>query len=129
MRKKHADRLIELSQEEVDECFLSGPYFSEQEVSEKLGTDQWTLTKRFLLLQGEESKERIIDDYKRSMVNLAYGSRSYLELQDVDVLAALITYVMQLLARGPAVHIELQDGTQLKGNFIRSGESWRRTLG
>ena len=39
----------------------------------------------------------------------AFASRSYLELQDVDVLASLITFVMQLLVQGPEVEIFLQD--------------------
>eukprot|EP00435_Cladocopium_sp_Y103_P008155 s2534_g2.t1 len=120
---EHADRLIALSQEEVDEHFLSGPYHSENEVSDKLGTEDWTLTKRFLLLQGEDMKERVIDDYKRSMVNSAFASRSYLELQDVDVLAALITLVMQLLAGGVNISLDLSDGTQLKGVLCKSAQA------
>eukprot|EP00435_Cladocopium_sp_Y103_P010656 s993_g2.t1 len=119
----HADRLIELSQEEVDEHFLSGPYVSEDEVTSHLGANDWTLTKRFLLLQGEELKERVIDDYKRSMVNAAFASRSYLELQDVDVLAALITMVMQLLAAGPYVEVCLADGTKLQGQLSKAAST------
>ena len=122
----HANRLVELSQEEVEERFLSGPYFSEDEVSQKLGTMAWTLTKRFLLLQGEDLKERVIDDYRRSLVNAAFASRSYLELQDVDVLAAMITMVMQLVAEGPYVSVKLSNGTVLEGTLsrsVRSGES------
>jgi len=115
--REHADRLIALSQEEVDEHFLAGPFFTEEEVTQHLGTDNWTLTKRFLRLQGEDLKERVIDDYKRSMVNAAFASRSYLELQDVDVLAALVTYVMHLIAGGPQICINLQDGTQLCGSL------------
>ena len=123
--REHADRLIALSQEEVDEHFLAGPFFTEEEVTQHLGTDNWTLTKRFLLLQGEDLKERVIDDYKRSMVNAAFASRSYLELQDVDVLAALVTYVMHLIAGGPQICINLQDGTQLCGSLsaaVKSGD-------
>ena len=116
----HADRLVELSQEEVDEHFLAGPFFSEDEVTAHLGSPDWTLTKRFLLLQGEDMKERVIDDYKRSHVNAAFSSRSYLELQDADVLAALITMVMQLIARGPSVQVLLQDGTMLEGILSKS---------
>eukprot|EP00435_Cladocopium_sp_Y103_P057446 s2110_g19.t1 len=125
--KEHADRLIELSEEEVAEGFLSGPFFSEEEVSKHLGTDDWTLTKRFLLLQGEDLKERVIDDYKRSMVNAAYASRSYLELQDIDVLSALVTFIMQLLSKGGKVTVELSDGTQLVGQLsktVRSGKGF-----
>ena len=116
----HADRPVELSQEEVAEHFLSGPFFTEDQVSNHLGTDDWTLTKRFLLLQGEELKERVIDDYKRSLVNAAFASRSYLELQDVDVLASLITLVMRLLAEGPTIELTLQDGTTLKGRLSQA---------
>ena len=113
--KELADRLVELSQEEVTENFLKGPFNSEEEVSRELGTEEWTLTKRFLLLQGDDGKERIVDDYKRSNVNAAYASRSYLELQDVDVLAALVTLLMTLVKAGPHVRLVLSDGTVLEG--------------
>jgi len=99
--KEHADRLVELSQEEVEESFLRGPFFSEDEVSAELGTQNWTLTKRFLLVQGDDGKERIIDDYRRSHVNAAFASRSYLELQDVDVLAAPYNPLNALAERRP----------------------------
>ena len=122
--KPYANRLVELSQEEVDEKFLSGPFFTEEEVSTHLGTTSWTLTKRFLLIQGEDGKEQVIDDYKRSLVNAAFASRSYLELQDVDVLAALVTLVMQLKSHGPDVKLAPQDGTVLQGQLsqaVRNG--------
>eukprot|EP00435_Cladocopium_sp_Y103_P018632 s3736_g4.t1 len=115
--KEHADRLVELSQEEVDESFLRGPFLSEEAVTEELGTDCWTLTKRFLLLQGDDNKERIIDDYRRSHVNAAFASRSYLDLQDVDVLAALLVMLTQILRDGPNVEVHLSDGTSLKGRL------------
>eukprot|EP00435_Cladocopium_sp_Y103_P062657 s123_g24.t1 len=126
---EHADRLVELSQEEVDEHFLRGPFFSEAEVSAELGTDCWTLTKRFLLLQGEEGKERIIDDHRRSHVNAAYASRSYLELQDVDVLAALLTLLMKLLHGGPTVELALSDGTVLSGHLSNMAKSKAKLVG
>ena len=118
---EHADRLVELSQEEVDEHFLAVPFFTEDEVSPHLGTSVWTLTKRFLLLQGEELKERAIDAYKRSLVNASFASRSYLGLQDVDVHSALVTYVMRLVSEGPCIQVELQDGTKLCGVLGFSG--------
>ena len=125
----HADRLVELSQEEVEENFLAGPFFSEDEVSAHLGSSDWTLTKRFLLLQGEDMKERVIDDYKRSHVNAAFSSRSYLELQDVDVLAALVTMVMQLIARGPSIQVLLQNGTVLEGTLSKSVQRGESVVG
>ena len=127
--KEHADRLVELSQEEVEESFLRGPFFSEDEVSAELGTQNWTLTKRFLLVQGDDGKERIIDDYRRSHVNAAFASRSYLELQDVDVLAALITLLMHLLKGGHDVSLPLSDGTVLKGKLSRAAMSGEAILG
>ena len=127
--REHADRLVELSQEEVEEQFLKGPFFSEEEVSTELGTTCWTLTKRFLLVQGDEGKERIIDDYRRSHVNSAFASRSYLELQDVDVLAALITLLMRLLREGPKIAIQLSDGTVLHGRLSRAARSGEAILG
>ena len=127
--QQHADRLIELSEEEVNEGFLHGPFFTEEEVTRYLGTSDWTLTKRFLLQQGEDLKERVIDDYKRSLVNAAYASRSYLELEDVDVLAALVTFVMRLVAEGPLVSVVLQDGTELRGTLSRAVASTEALLG
>ena len=127
--KEHADRLVELSQEEVEESFLRGPFFSEDEVSAELGTQDWTLTKRFLLVQGDDGKERIIDDYRRSHVNAAFASRSYLELQDVDVLAALITLLMHLLKGGHDVSLPLSDGTVLRGKLSRAAMSGEAILG
>ena len=78
------------------------------------------------MLQGEDLKERVIDDYRRSLVNAAFASRSYLELQDVDVLAAMITMVMQLVAESPCVSVKLSNWTVLEGTLsrsVRSGES------
>ena len=127
--REHTDRLVELSQEEVDESFLKGPFFSEDAVSAELGTECWTLTKRFLLIQGEDGKERIIDDYRRSHVNSAFASRSYLELQDVDVLAALVTLLMNLHSCGPHVSIPLSDGTVLRGQLSRTVRAQEALVG
>lgn len=113
-----------MSQEEVDECFLKGPSDSEEEVSAELGTPCWTLTKCFLLVQGEDGKERIIDDYRRSHVNAAFASRSYLELQDVGVLAALTTLLMHLLREGPHISIPLSDSTVLKRTTLAGCQVW-----
>jgi hypothetical protein len=121
--------LVELSQEEVEEKFLRGPFFSEEEVSTELGTSCWTLTKRFLLVQGDDGKERIIDDYRRSHVNAAFASRSYLELQDVDVLASLITLLMRLLKEGPQVSLQLSDGTVLHGRLSNAAMAGEAILG
>ena len=56
---------------ETESGFLKGPYFSEPAVTEALGVEDWSLSPRFLLKQGEDSKIRIIDDLKASSVNQA----------------------------------------------------------
>ena len=61
--------------EEVAAGFLTGPYHSEREVSDILQTDDWSLSPRFLLRQGEDSKIRIIDDFKMSAVTVRSGPR------------------------------------------------------
>eukprot|EP00435_Cladocopium_sp_Y103_P038593 s2607_g10.t1 len=80
--KEHADRLVELSQEEE------------------------TTTKR-----------------ERSHVNAAFASRSYLDLQDVDVLAALLVMLTQIFRDGPNVEVHLSDGTSLKGRLSAAARS------
>eukprot|EP00435_Cladocopium_sp_Y103_P032079 s2147_g8.t1 len=79
--------------------------------------------------EGEEGKERIIDDYRRSHVNSASASRSYLELQDVDVFAALLTLLMKLLHSGPKVELALSDGTILSGHLSNMAKSKAKLVG
>ena len=62
---------------ELDAGFLKGPFESEAGVSEFLGCNDWSLSQRFLLLQGAELKPRVIDNLKESAVNAAFGSTSY----------------------------------------------------
>lgn len=57
--KEHADRLVDLSQEEVEENFLRSSLSSEGAVTAELDTSCWTWAKRFLLVQGDDGKERI----------------------------------------------------------------------
>ena len=73
---------------ELDAGFLRGPFESEAGVSEFLGCNDWSLSQRFLLLQCAELKPRVIDNVKESAVNAAFGSTSYLALQDVDFVEA-----------------------------------------
>ena len=57
--------------------FLSGP-FAQEEIADLVGSEQWSLSKRFALYQGEERKIRIIDNYRDSGVNGAFSSSSTL---------------------------------------------------
>ena len=71
------------SMAEVDAGFLKGPFTANQ-ISEMLQSDDWSLSKRFAFFQGDERKVRIIDNYKDSGINQAFGSSSYIALQDTD---------------------------------------------
>ena len=80
---------------------MLGPFHEEKEVSSALGTSQWSLSPRFLLRQGEEGKVRVIDDLKASGVNQAFGSSSYLALQDTVYCRAV-----EILCREPCKVME-----------------------
>ena len=103
---KHIDHLLEATQEEMDMGFLEGPFHSEKEVLEFLGRDDWSVIRRFVLVQGAEVKLRPIDDCLEAQLNCAYTSTSYLKLQDVDYIAGLA------LRLSAAVH----SGSQLSGS-------------
>lgn len=103
--------------EEVAAGFLSGPYHSEQEVSDILKTEGWSLSPRFLLRQGEDSKIRIIDDFKMSAVNRAFGSSSFLELQDTDYAVGLLRFLSRVLQDRSRVRVPLLDGSVLEGDW------------
>ena len=107
--------LVEETACEVQAGFMTGPYHSESEVTSQLGTGVWSLSPRFLLRQGEESKVRIIDDLKSSAVNQAFGSSSYLDLQDTDFTVGLLRFVSRALQGDGRVAVPMQDGTSLSG--------------
>ena len=118
--------LIKESQEEVEAGFLEGP-FTEDQLNSKLGTDQWSLTRRFCLYQGEEKKIRVIDNYKDSGVNAAFSSSSYLALQDTDFIVRFLRFVMVVLARRDQVVVHLSNGEVLVGAWhpsMSAGPAW-----
>ena len=82
---------------EVERGFLLGPY-TESQVDSLLNCSDWSASKRFLLLQGEDQKPRVIDDFKMSAVNSSYGSTSYLNLQDADFLSCFLMHLGKLLS-------------------------------
>ena len=65
----------------------------------------------------------------RNHVNAAFASRSYLELQDVGVQAALTTLLTHLLREGLHISIPLSDSTVLKGQLSRVARSGEALLG
>ncbi|CAE7620270.1 unnamed protein product [Symbiodinium sp. CCMP2592] len=113
----YADMRSETAEEEVKAGFLAGPYTSEAQVSEILGTSAWSLSPRFLLRQGEDSKVRIIDDFKMSAVNRAFGSTSFLELQDTDFAVGLLRFLSRILQDRSRVRVPLMDGSVLEGDW------------
>ncbi|CAE7416568.1 unnamed protein product, partial [Symbiodinium sp. CCMP2456] len=115
--------------------FMSGPFHSEQEVTSELGTDDWSLSPRFLLRQGEDSKVRIIDGFKMSAVNRAFGSSSFLELQDTDYAVGLLRFISRVLQDKTRVKVLLADGSVLEGDWSPEmlarpdllGKTWEST--
>ena len=74
--------LLEATSKEVELGFLEGPFASEQEVSEYLGTDRWLAVRRFVIKQGQ--KYRPIDDGHECQLKEAYSSSIRLKMQDAD---------------------------------------------
>ena len=52
------------------------------------------MSQRFLLLQGEDLKPRVIDNYKTSGVNAAFGTSSHLDLHDTDRNQLLLAFAL-----------------------------------
>ena len=109
--------LLDETTSEVQAGFMTGPYHSESEVTAQLGTNLWSLSPRFLLRQGEDSKVRIIDDLKASAVNQAFASSSYLDLQDTDFTVGLLRFISRSVQGEGSVDIPMQDGTSLRGRL------------
>ena len=53
--KEHARHLSEVTKEEAEQGFLEGP-LNADEVTERLGTAEWGIVPRFILVQGSEGK-------------------------------------------------------------------------
>lgn len=101
---EHIKHLEETCSEEVELGFLEGPYHSEAEVTQALGRSDWSLIRRFVLVQGAEMKLRPIDDCLESQLNAAYSSTSYLKLQDLDYITGLALRVAEASSQGEQVH-------------------------
>ena len=96
----HRLHLEETAAEEVEAGYLDGPYYTEEEVSAKLGHNRWSIIRRFVLVQGAELKLRPIDDALEGQLNMGYTSVSYLKLQDVDYVAGLALKLSEALVGG-----------------------------
>ena len=100
---------------EVKMGFLEGPFHTEHEVSERLGSEEWSPSQRFLLLQGEDKKPRVIDNLRDSGVNAAFGSTSLLQLHDIDFVMSLAMFISRVWKDQKKVRVQLRDGTVLEG--------------
>ena len=96
----HVKHLLETIEEELSLGFLEGPFFDEKQVTEFLGRDDWSLIRRFVLVQGAEGKLRPIDDCLEAQLNFAYTSTSYLKLQDVDYASGLALKIASAVSGG-----------------------------
>ena len=103
---KHIDHLESTASEELELGFMEGPFFSEDEVTQYLGRDDWCVVRRFVLVQGAEMKLRPIDDCLEAQLNHAFTVTSYLKLQDIDYITGLALKIAERLtqsAQGPGV--------------------------
>eukprot|EP00435_Cladocopium_sp_Y103_P027261 s2653_g6.t1 len=94
---------------EVEAGFLLGP-FSTDAIPDLVGSEQWSLSKRFALYQGEERKIRIIDNYRDSAVNASFASSSYLALHDTDFVIGFLRFIMWVVSNGHEVVVPMSDG-------------------
>ncbi|CAE7927972.1 unnamed protein product, partial [Symbiodinium necroappetens] len=102
---------------EVKMGFLEGPFHTEQEVTERLGTEEWSPSQRFLLLQGEDKKPRVIDNLRDSGVNASFGSTSLLQMHDIDFVMSLAMFISRVWKDQEKVRVQLRDGTVLEGHW------------
>ena len=100
---------------EVELGHLAGP-FSEQQMTEHLGTTAWLLNPRFILYQGEERKVRAIDDCSRSGLNGSYTTNFRLELFGSDTLACMLVVIADCV-KERKLCLSTQDGCDLCGDF------------
>ena len=109
-----AKLLMEETMKEVSAGFLDGP-FLESDITERLGRADWSMSQRFLLLQGEDLKPRVIDNYKTSGVNAAFGTSSHLDLHDTDMISCFLAFALGVFCGDPHIDIELSSGDHLTG--------------
>ena len=94
--------LKEATDSEVALGFLEGPFYEHSEVSAKLGTEAWTVIRRFVLIQGAEQKPRPIDNCLEAQLNAGFSSSIHLRLQDSDYISAMALHVAGEIKEGRA---------------------------
>ena len=108
--------------EERDKHWLSGP-FTQAEVQQLVGHDEWIANRRFPLEQ--KDKIRLIDDCNVSGLNSAYASTNKLQLLNVDALVALVLCAMKCAAEGSRAVVHLSDGQRLPCHV---SDAWQGNL-
>ena len=119
-QKLSEEELSILNDETEAECklgFLEGPFATEDEVTARLGSDQWSPSQRFLLLQGEDRKPRVIDNLRDSGINAAFGSTSLLQLHDIDFVTAMAMFIARVWENKDHVRVPLASGDLLEGEW------------
>ena len=114
--------------EEASEGWLSGPYYSESQVSSLLKTEDWICTRRFPLQQ--PGKIRLIDDGLDSGLNSAFSSFNKLQLMDMDSVVTLVNIIMQSVLKGDRLmNFKLSCGKRLEGKVHPAWHSKLSLLG
>ena len=121
-------QLWEETMKEKELGFIDGP-FTSSEIDSKLGCTDWTASQRFLLLQGEDAKPRIIDNFRTSAVNDCYGSSSYLALHGTDFVSNVFIFLLRTLKGKEDFSLELSNGDKLEGKIHDSFRSQLQVLG
>ena len=109
----------ELWTQTMDECaegWLSGPYYSEEEISRLVETDSWICARRFPLQQ--PNKVRLTDDGLDSGLNSAFSSYNKLKLMDMGSVVSLVNVVMKsVLGGAEQLTFRLSNGEVLEGSL------------
>ena len=118
--EKEQEDLTRSSDDEVQRGEIEGP-FTEDQVTQHFGSDEWLLNPRFALYQGVKMKLRVIDDAKKSGLNEAFQRTCEATLMDLDALTCMIATISKALVEGRFQGVDIDDQVRL--------ESWLgRTL-
>ena len=103
-----------LDEASEEKGWLSGP-FTEEEVSARLGHDNWICSRRFGVDQG--NKIRCIDDFSESSVNATITTYEKVGLDLVDDFVGVLKFIMSSVDNDGTVHVTLGDGSTLFGRL------------
>ena len=108
--------LWELTLQEVKRGFLVGPFADKREVASLVGAEDFVISRRFVLLQGEAEKPRAIDDCRSSGVNSAFTQVDKLQLQDLDFFTGMAALAASCVS-SRKVSIACKSGETLEGTL------------